>query len=97
MSRITRTLGLSLLCATLLMTSGVAAARGPMEAAACKRDITPVVGVNHSEPIFLAGFSTNRLATGVHDPLWARGVVIRSRGNPLAPDSFTTILATAPS
>ncbi len=84
MSRITRTLGLSLLCAGLLMTSGVAGARGPMEAAACKRDITPVVGVNHSEPIFLAGFSTNRLATGVHDPLWARGVVIRSRGKKIA-------------
>lgn len=58
---------------------------GPgLRAAACAVDVTPVVGVNHGDPIFLAGFGNDRHATGVHDPLWARGVVIESRGVKLA-------------
>lgn len=50
----------------------------PLHAAACAVDITPVAGVNHTDPIFLAGFSNDRRATGVHDPLWARGIVLES-------------------
>jgi hypothetical protein len=49
-----------------------------LRAGACAVEITPVVGVNHGDPIFMAGFSNARHATGVHDPLWARGVVIES-------------------
>jgi hypothetical protein len=55
-----------------------------MRAAACARKITPIVGVNHSDPIYLAGFDNDRLATGVHDDTWARGVVIESRGKKIA-------------
>lgn len=54
-----------------------------LRAAACKRVITPVVGVNHTDPIYLAGFGT-RTANGVHDDLWARGVVLESRGRKIA-------------
>jgi len=51
---------------------------GPLRAGACAVEITPVPGVNHTEPIFLAGFGSNRRATGMHDPLWARGVVLEA-------------------
>ncbi len=38
-------------------------------------DITPVV-TNASRPVWLAGFSQNRAATGVHDPLQVNATVI---------------------
>jgi hypothetical protein len=38
-----------------------------------KRAITPEVG---RDPVYLAGFDTNRKATGVHDDLWARAVAV---------------------
>lgn len=56
----------------------------PLRAAACARDITPVVGVNHSDPIYLAGFSNDRRATGVNDPLWARGFVVQNASRKIA-------------
>lgn len=37
-------------------------------------DVTPDLGKEPS--VYLAGFGTNRLATGVHDPLMARAVVL---------------------
>src|SRR4051794_17520613 len=37
-------------------------------------DITPAIG---KEPVYLAGFGQNRKATKVHDPLFARAVVLR--------------------
>ena len=36
-------------------------------------DITPAVG---KQPVFLAGFGQNRKATSVHDPLFARALVL---------------------
>ena len=60
-------------------------------AAVCERDITPIspdlvdeyeaafggtAVVNHSDPIFIAGFGDNRRATGYNDRLWARGLVM---------------------
>ena len=67
-----------------------------MRAAACRRVITPVspqspwlgtkpeyATANHSQPIYMAGFDL-REATGVHDDLWARGVVLESRGKKIA-------------
>ncbi len=60
------------------------AAQGDLRAAACVRKITPEVGVNHSDPIYLAGFSNDRQATGVHDDLWARGVVVASSDRKIA-------------
>jgi hypothetical protein len=65
----------------------------------CQRDITPVspsladayqaafgeaAVVNHSDPVFLAGFGDNRRATGYHDRLWARGLVVDGRGGRIA-------------
>ena len=57
---------------------------GGMRAAACLRRITPEIGVNHSDPIYLAGFDNDRRATGVHDDTWARGVVLESGGRKVA-------------
>lgn len=56
----------------------------PLLAAACSRVITPVVGVNHSDPIYLAGFDNDRQATGVHDDLWARGWVLQNASKKIA-------------
>jgi hypothetical protein len=38
-----------------------------------KKAITPEIG---PKPVYLAGFDTNRQATGVHDDLWARAVAV---------------------
>jgi hypothetical protein len=70
-----------------------------LEAAACRKVITPNDGVisvdvvdgddslvpalNHTHPIYMAGFDT-REAAGIHDHLWARGVVLESRGTKIA-------------
>jgi hypothetical protein len=56
----------------------------PLRAAACKRVITPVVGENHSDPVYLAGFGNDRRATGVHDDLWARGFVVQNASKKIA-------------
>lgn len=65
----------------------------------CQRDITPVspslapayeaafgvpATVNHTDPVFLAGFGNGRAATGYNDRLWARGIVIDGRGGRVA-------------
>jgi hypothetical protein len=56
----------------------------PLRAAACARSITPVVGLNHSDPIFLAGFGNDRRATGVHDDVWVRGYVLQNASKTIA-------------
>jgi len=65
----------------------------------CQRDITPISAslvdeyqaafggtatVNHTDPVFLAGFGNNRRATGYNDRLWARGVVVDGREGRIA-------------
>jgi len=65
----------------------------------CQRDITPVspdlvdeyeaafggpATVNHTDPIFLAGFGDGRAATGYNDQLWARGIVVDGNGGRVA-------------
>jgi hypothetical protein len=72
---------------------------GGLKVGVCKVDITPIspsltdeyeaafgvpATVNHSDPIFLAGFSDNRQATGYNDQLWARGVVVEGFGGRVA-------------
>lgn len=62
-----------------------------MSVGVCEVDITPIspglatafettfgepAVVNHTDPIFIAGFGDNRVATGYNDRLWARGVVV---------------------
>jgi hypothetical protein len=63
----------------------VTPAAGPdevaLEAGFGEADITPKVG---DKPVFLAGFGNNRKATGVHDPLKARAVVLRHGPQKLA-------------
>ncbi|MCZ6602087.1 MAG: neutral/alkaline non-lysosomal ceramidase N-terminal domain-containing protein, partial [Planctomycetota bacterium] len=48
---------------------------GPFSAGASKIPITPSIG--KGEEVWLAGYHVGRAATGVHDDLWARAVVIR--------------------
>jgi hypothetical protein len=43
-----------------------------LTAAAGKVDITP------TRPVYIAGYSANRLSEGVHDPLWARCLVLKN-------------------
>ena len=65
----------------------------------CQRDITPIspglagayeasfggaAVVNHTDPIFLAGFGDDRQATGYHDRLWARAIVVDGKGGRVA-------------
>jgi hypothetical protein len=65
----------------------------------CEVDITPIspdladeyeaafgvpAVVNHSDPVFMAGFGNNRRATGYNDQLWARGVVVEGVGGRVA-------------
>jgi hypothetical protein len=49
-------------------------AEGAIEVGFGRADITPDV---QGSPVWLAGYGLNRQATGVHDPLWARAVVLR--------------------
>ena len=79
------------LCVLALLGSKCPFAPGPMAAGVCAVDITPIspnlaaeyeatfglpATVNHTDPIFIAGFGNNRPATGYNDQLWARGVVV---------------------
>jgi hypothetical protein len=72
---------------------------GSLRVGVCKRDITPVTPllqaayeakfgvpgvVNHTDPVYLAGFGNNRPATGYNDRLWARGVVLDGKGTRVA-------------
>lgn len=45
-------------------------------------DITPKVGGD--KPVYIAGFGQNRKATGVHDPIMARAVVLKDGKSKLA-------------
>ena len=73
--------------------------RGDLSVGACTRDITPISPglaqayeerfgearpTNHSDPVYMAGFGTNRQATDYNDRLWARGVVFEGRGGRIA-------------
>lgn len=64
---------------------------GPLRAGVCAVDITPISPslvdeyeaafgvpgeVNHTDPIYIAGFGTDRQATGYNDQIWARGTVV---------------------
>lgn len=86
------------LVAALVLAIGPAAAKD-LRVGTCQLDITPIspglasaytarfglpAVVNHTEPIWLAGFSTGRSARDYHDRLWARGVVIDGDGGRVA-------------
>src|SRR5689334_22027898 len=67
-----------LLIAALAAVIGVQALAEPADAPLfvgfAEADITPKL---EGKPVYLAGFGQNRIATGVHDPLFVRAVVLR--------------------
>jgi hypothetical protein len=50
---------------------------GPFRAGASRVPITPILDPE-GDPVWLAGYQTMRAATGVHDHLWARALVIQA-------------------
>ncbi len=83
------------LLASLVLAGSALADGGSLRVGTCQRDITPITpplqvayqaafgvpgAVNHTDPIFMAGFGDNRRATGYHDRLWARGLVLDNKG-----------------
>jgi hypothetical protein len=54
----------------------------PLQAGYAEVDITPALGGRR--PVYLAGYGMNRKATGVHDPIMARCVVLKSGGQQIA-------------
>ena len=80
--------------------------RPSFRAAVCVRDITPIspglaaaytatfgqpAVVNHTDPVFLAGFGDNRPATGYNDRLWARTLVVDGLGDRIAITSLDVV------
>jgi hypothetical protein len=61
-------------CLCSLCLGGEAPTAEPLRAGFAETDITPKTG---DKPVYIAGFGQNRKATGVHDPLKARAVVLR--------------------
>src|SRR5690348_1863790 len=61
--------------------AGIAAAADPLRAGAAKRVVTPDLA-KHG-PVYMAGFGNNRVATGVHDDLYARCLAIATGRRPL--------------
>jgi hypothetical protein len=90
---------IAVLSVSCWITVAQAKPQGTLSVGVCKQDITPVSPglsdeyedlfgeakpVNHTDPIYLAGFDNDRQATGYNDRLWARGVVIDGRGGRIA-------------
>ena len=72
-----RWLGCVGLTLALVLLWAIAPARSAeLEVGFAHVDITPQL--NESEPVWLAGYYPGRAATGVHDPLCARSLVLRS-------------------
>ena len=69
----------SSLCPVCLCGESAAA---DLAAGFAEADITPKVGGDR--PVYLAGFGHNRVATKVHDPLFARAVVLKHDGKKIA-------------
>lgn len=59
----------------LALLAGTASGAEGVRVGFGRADITPEVG-GGSKPVYLAGYGQGREATGVHDPLWARAVVL---------------------
>src|SRR6266436_1982261 len=69
-------------CALALLLASAAARAADLEAGFADSDITPALGGD--KPVYMAGFGHNRAATKVHDPLFARAVVLRHDGRKVA-------------
>jgi hypothetical protein len=104
-SRWARALLFGLIVSALALMGPVCS--GPnFRAGVCVRDITPIspdlaaaytaafgepAVVNHTDPIFMAGFGDGREATGYNDQLWARGVVVDGAGGRIAVVSLDVV------
>ncbi|MEX2186479.1 MAG: neutral/alkaline non-lysosomal ceramidase N-terminal domain-containing protein [Pirellulales bacterium] len=79
-------LTISLIAASLFAAPSIATSAevpaAPLEVAFGHVDITPKL--DRRRPVYLAGFGMNRRATGVHDPLYARAVVMHVGGERVA-------------
>jgi hypothetical protein len=73
---------LSALATVLALAVCAAAADVDVEAGFAAVEITPEVG--GQQPVFMAGYGMNRKATGVHDAIMARTVVLASGGKKIA-------------
>jgi len=71
----------SIACCLLLAATSPQIHAAGLEAGFAETDITPKLG---SKPVYMAGFGQNRKATGVHDPLKARAVVLKDEERKLA-------------
>src|SRR5437764_1064347 len=73
-----RVLALPLFALALLPLAARQPAAPPsLEAGFASADLTPRVDPK-AKPVWVAGFGPNRKATGVHDPIMARAVVLRA-------------------
>jgi hypothetical protein len=83
----------------LVLTASPVLADRSLSVGTCTRDITPIspslvaayeaafgepAVVNHSDPVFMAGFGNGREAIGYNDRLWARGVVLDRKDSRVA-------------
>jgi hypothetical protein len=68
---------LSSLCLSLIVARSVSA----VEVGFGECDISPKLG---DKPVYMAGFGQNRVATKVHDPLFARAVVLKDEKTKIA-------------
>ncbi len=79
-------LTVSLVAAALFAAPNVATSAevpaAPLEVAFGHVDITPKL--ERRRPVYIAGYGMNRRATGVHDPLYARAVVMNIGGEKVA-------------
>jgi hypothetical protein len=65
-----------------LLLAPAARAAETLQAGFAETDITPPLDA--AKPVYLAGYGMNRKATGVHDPIMARCVVLESGGEKIA-------------
>ncbi|HEY1861917.1 MAG TPA: neutral/alkaline non-lysosomal ceramidase N-terminal domain-containing protein, partial [Gemmataceae bacterium] len=75
------------LVATLAFVGKASTAAGSdedgLQVGFAEADITPKVG-EKEKPVYMAGFGQNRVATGVHDPLMARILVLKDGNRKIA-------------
>jgi hypothetical protein len=87
--RVLRGLLLSVTVAVINAQSSPTSAADTLEVGMGVADVTPELTDN--KPIWLAGKESNRAATGVHDRLFARAVVLRAGGQKIALVSVDSI------
>jgi hypothetical protein len=66
-------LGIVIVAALIARATNTSSSSRQLKIGFAEADVTPVLG---RKPVYIAGFGHNRIATGVHDPIMARAVVI---------------------